>query len=117
MAKIIKKVVKKKAKVVAKKRAVKAKPSQPLVTKKRKTKKDLGPEIIFDSRVGKTDALFVDEPTPELKMPELFSDSILDPELNKSLQEFDAIQNPQPEPQAQPTQKQSKRWWQKLFKI
>ena len=60
--KIIKKVVKKKTKAVVKKPAVKKlKSSKPRV-KKQKDKKDLSPEIIFDSRVGKTDALFVDEP-------------------------------------------------------
>ena len=81
--------------------------------KKRKTKKDLGPEIIFDSRVGKTDALFVDEPAaapavqepvqnPEFKIPEIFPDPMLDS---------------QPQPQENPPQDQKKKWWQKLFKI
>ena len=131
-----KKAVKTKKKIVAKKKATLKPKSKKSTVRNKKGKKDLNLEIIFDSRVGNTDALFVDEPqntptaqlptetpveNPELKIPEMFPDSILDPELNNSLKEFDAIQNPKPEIQPQTTQEQKivqkKKWWQRLFKI
>ena len=121
-----KKVVKNKTKVVTKKTAVKLR-SKKSVAKKRsvravgKEKKDLNTEIIFDSRVGKTDALFVDEPatapvaelpvapteTPEFKIPEILTDTILDPKPQEQ-------ENP---PSPKGFGEAIKKWWQKLFRI
>ena len=133
--KIIKKTVKKKTKVVAKKTlglsktgeatVKKIKSSKPRA-KAQKEKKDLSPEIIFDSRVGKTDALFVDEPqtppvaelpiqispeTPEFKIPELQPQTSKDQE-SPSLPNFSSDKSP-----AKQIGEAIKKWWQKLFKI
>ena len=110
-------------------RGTKPKVSKKAVTKKTSTaskktvaKKDLNSEIIFDSRVGKTDALFVDEPKniPEEKTT---TPLILDSDLDNSLREFDAIQKEDAvtpsQAQQQPSLNQKitekKKWWQKLF--
>jgi len=57
----VKKAVKKKIKTVAKKPKLKA---------VKEERKDLNSEIIFDSQVGKTDALFVDAPV-EIPNPQV----------------------------------------------
>lgn len=118
----------------SKKATLKLKSKKPVAKKRSvrmgvKEKKDLNSEIIFDSRVGNTGALFVDEPqsapvvqapveTPELKIPELFPDTMLDPDLNNSLKEFDAIQKGASAPvQPQKPEEQKKKWWQRLFKM
>jgi len=96
------------------------------ITQRRK-KKDVSPEIIFDSRVGNTDALFVAE--PELK---------IDAAVDEALKEFDnlpsvsapviatpplageAISNSDEGIASSQTPrndvvKKKKAWWQKLF--
>jgi hypothetical protein len=69
MAKIKNKVKKvKRNKVV--RADVKVKVKKNILKTHGKNKEENAPEIIFDSEVGKTDALFVDEPKPEQPQPE-----------------------------------------------
>ena len=78
-------------------------------------------EFIYDSRVGKTDALFVDEPKPEQ----------IEPEIEEALKEFDTLEQPKQMPTALPPMEkqdemqmlpkqgspdiQKKNFWQKLW--
>lgn len=79
------------------------------ILRTRKNKKnEENPEVIFDSKIGKTDALFISDPKdslenntpvqlpasevkPELKIPEILPESSLDPAINEALKEFDAL--------------------------
>jgi hypothetical protein len=102
----------------------------------RRKRKDLSPDIIFDSQIGKTDALFVDNTKdtpvaqlpvddqneapdngnkPKLKIPEVLPKSLLDPAINEALKEFDTLEkepdvekiNLPPRVQAKPPAQQS----------
>ena len=142
-----KSVNKKSAKKKTKKKVVslrikRAKKTKKILRKSRGRKKDLSPDIIFDSQIGKTDALFVDEPKdtpvaqlpvddqnealdngnkPELKIPEILPESLLDPAINEALKEFDTLEkepdvekpNLPPRAQVQPPDKKS--FWQRIF--
>jgi len=52
------------------KKVTKAEVKKNIVKTHGKNREENAPEIIFDSEVGKTDALFVDEPKPEIMQPE-----------------------------------------------
>lgn len=86
MAKNKKKKANKKASV---KRAHPAKKSRSAKPKARKKNKEINADIIFDSKVGKTDALFVSNPepaAPPVSIPpaENPADKIKEPEQKKS---------------------------------
>jgi hypothetical protein len=152
-----------KNKKTAKKKSVKKAVRRKVVSSRAKKKtlrrthgmrkrKESSPDIIFDSQIGKTDALFVDEPKdapvaqlpvddqnealdngnkPELKIPEILPESLLDPAINEALKEFDTLEKqpdvekpnlpPQvqaesPAQQPQPQQLQKKKsFWQRIF--
>jgi len=79
-----------KKKVKAKKIISKKKTKKRVVvlrTKKRKIK-DPTPDIIFDSNLGKTDALFINNPVEE-------KNKQVDPDIEQALKEFDVIQKNQ----------------------
>ena len=121
--------IKKTAVKTTKKKAPKTKSP---VVKKKKAKTEQSPEIIFDSRVGKTDALFVSDPEPTSAEP-VASLPKLGPDIENALKEFDDLQksdSTQPEtqqpssqtpPEEQPQQEQKeekkKSWWKKIFNI
>jgi hypothetical protein len=81
------------------------------VKNKAKNQELLG-DIIFDSKVGKTDALFVENPQPA---EQIANPPRVEETLEEALKEFDALEKTQ-EPNQKP-QVQKKSFWQKLFKI
>jgi len=114
---------KKNTKIAPKKTTKKVvKKTKSLSTAKKSVKrkiKEVSQEVIFDSKIGKTDALFVSEPESPLPMSQ---------EIEKVLQEIDNPQQSQPqqpEPQTQPEKEnpslpkgisvEKKSWWQKLL--
>ena len=98
------------------------------VSKTRKSnKKEATPEIIFDSRVGKTDALFVSDPEEEVKadLPVALPS---DPDIDEALKEIDVLEKvqrvepiQQPEKQQEqtvsPVLSEKKSFWKKLFRM
>ena len=96
------------------------KSSKPRV-KMQKEKKDVSSEIIFDSRVGKTDALFVDEPTtaPVAELPVEISTEMPEfkiPELLPETQPQMPVEKENP-PSEKSFGESVKKWLQKLFRI
>lgn len=97
MAKNKKKKANKKASV---KRAHPAKKSRSAKPKARKKNKEINADIIFDSKVGKTDALFVSNPEPAA------------PPASSPKTEIDAKPA-----SAEATAGQGKSFWQRLFHL
>lgn len=117
-----------KKKKVSKKKITKKKAASSRVTKTRKSKKkEATPEIIFDSRVGKTNALFVSNPEEEVKT-DLIVTSQPDPDIDEALKEIDVLEKVQQvEPVQQPEKQQEqsveqvlpekKSFWKRLFRM
>ena len=72
----------------------------------KKKKKEMSADIIYDSKVGRTDALFVSDPEPENDNPKPeinLNTQVSDPEISAALKELDAM-DPNPPVQHQPMQ-------------
>ena len=103
------------AKKTSKKKSAFSRKAKGRKRKKSRTGIKAHPEIIFDSTVGKTDALFVDNP-----------DEKIDPAISEALKELDALEKTnqssiapqsaelQQEPVA-PDQEKKKSFWQRFF--
>lgn len=107
---------KKSTKKIAKKVANKKKSTSKKVAPKRRKKiQETNPEIIFDSKVGKTNALFVANPEPAVQNN---NQQLIDPAIEEALKEFDNLEKIK-EPAQPPTQPlpQKKSFWHKFFKI
>ena len=121
---------KKVSKIAPKKKAVKKTTKSLPKTRKKREKREMSSEVIFDSRVGKTDALFVDEPKPINPAP---VQEQLNPIIDDVLKEIDesekssvgtmpqenpmGMEKPVLQPEIEPQlQAQKKSWWQRLFK-
>ncbi len=102
--------IKNKVKKVKRKKVVRAdvKVKKNVLKTHGKNKEENAPEIIFDSGVGKTDALFVDEPKELPNLDNLDGLVSVDnqPETIKK-------ENP-PSPEA--SARQRKPWWKRIFK-
>ena len=97
--KIVKKVAKKRTKVVR--------------VRKEEKPEESG-ESIFDSKVGDTDALFVNNPEPENVDTQSITDGVEvlpDSKIDSIIkQDVEVVQE-------EPKQEKKKTWWQKLFSI
>lgn len=115
-----------KKKKVIKKKSIKKPANSSPKAKKRKGKKEMPEGIIFDSTIGKTDALFVSDPEPVAQQND---QQRLNPIIDEVLKEIDESEKPEtlvqpqqpedlPKPIIQPVlETKKKTWWQKLFKI
>jgi hypothetical protein len=111
-----------------KKKSTKKKAVSLRVSKTRKSKKkEATPEIIFDSTIGKTDALFVSNPDENIKA-DLPASSQLDPDIDEVLKEIDVLEKAQQVKPAQQLEKQQeqlvnpvlpkkKSFWKRFLKI
>ena len=97
----------------------------------KKNKQETGPDIMFDSKIGKTDALFVSDPeNTSPQVPGAIESSpevILDPVIDQAIKEFDDLQKPkneinnlnytnsQQQPKEDINDSPKKTFWQKLF--